>query len=86
MSNHLNIVCVYTGIPGECPVCGGPNNTGTPFCHPDCEEAFHDRRDQHRAAVDQERADNAAFAAEAERLRGLGHTDPEIDLLLKDMP
>lgn len=86
MSNRLGIVCVYTAIPGECPVCGGHNDTGPPFCMPECEEAFHDRADQHRAARDQERANNEAFAVEVDRLRAAGHTDDEINHMLRGMP
>lgn len=82
----MNIVCVYTGNPNDCPECGGHNPTGQQFCSHDCAADRADREARREAAVQARRDAEDAFAVEVERLRGLGHTDHEIDELLKDMP
>lgn len=86
MTVDLQIVCVYTGVPGACIECEAPAIPGRRFCSADCEQAFADREQDHRDQVEQERRNNAAFAAEVERLRGEGLTDTQIDERLRDMP
>lgn len=86
MTGDLKIVCVYTGVPGACIECEAPAIPGGRFCSADCEQAFDDRAQDHRDQVQQERRNNAAFAAEVERLRAAGLTDTDIDERLKDMP
>jgi hypothetical protein len=86
MPQAVAIVCAYTGPPNECVECGGYDQTGTGFCSHDCHADFADRGRQSEAALAKRRADDDAFAEEANRLRLLGHGDEEIDELLKDMP
>lgn len=82
----LNIVCAYTGVPGDCQECGGHDETGGGFCGDDCRDARLDREERHKAAVQARRDADDAFGREADRLRALGHTDLEIDDMLKDLP
>lgn len=79
-------LCAYTGVPGDCAECGGHDPTGTGWCSHDCRQAFEDRGAQAEAQQQARRAADDAFGREADRLRTLGHTDREIDELLKDMP
>jgi hypothetical protein len=85
-NNGLNIVCVYTGIPGDCSECGGHDATGTGWCSHDCRQAFEGRGAQIRANIQARRDADDAFGREADRLRSVGHTDEEIDEMLKEMP
>lgn len=81
-----DFVCAYTGVPGECQECGGYDRTGTGFCGHDCRDS-RATNDARQEAEGQARRDaDDAFGLEAERLKALGHTDQEIDELLKDMP
>ena len=85
--NHdLHVVCVYTGIPGDCQECGGWDATGTGFCSRDCRADRADRMARREAAIRALEDADDACGREAERLRALGHTDLEIDKMLKDMP
>lgn len=79
-------VCLYQGVPGDCQECGGLDKTGTGFCGEDCRADRQDRIDAQDAAVRARRAAEDAFAAEVDRLRGLGHSDEECDRLLVNMP
>lgn len=72
------IVCAYTGPPGDCQECG--------FCSDGCRYARLDREDRHQAALQARRDAEDAFGRELVRPRSLGHTDEEIDEMLKDMP
>jgi hypothetical protein len=85
-ANEIHVVCVYTGVPGECQECGGYDPTGTGFCSHDCRasRALSDARQE--AAVQARRDADDAFGREADKLRALGHTDEEIDEMLKEMP
>jgi hypothetical protein len=80
------IVCAYTGVSGDCSECGGHDPTGTGFCGHDCAAARADREARHEAERQARRDAEEAFAAEVDRLRGLGHSDEEIDLILAGMP
>ncbi len=84
--NFPEIVCVYTGPPNQCGECGGHDETGTGFCSPDCQADRAERAAQHRDALERRRAAEDAFAAEVQRLRAAGHTDEQIDEMLKDWP
>lgn len=80
------VVCLYFGPPGQCPECGGFNDTGHQYCSHDC--AF-DAAARAAALEEQVRARRAredAFAKACDRLRLLGHTDEEIDVILAGMP
>lgn len=81
-----DIVCVYMGPPGECSECGGFDETGTGFCSPDCHADRADREARWRSAVQARRDADDAFGRAAELLHAKGHTDEEIDELLKGMP
>ncbi len=82
----MSFVCAYMGRPDECPECGGHNETGDRFCSHDC-AADHDTRVAHLDRERQASRDQAAaFGREVDRLRALGHTDQEIDVLLAEMP
>ena len=85
MTEPLSIVCAYTGPPDTCAECGGYDPTGTGFCSHDCRADFHTRGDRHEAERLARRAADDAFGVEADKLRAQGHTDQEIDELLKDM-
>lgn len=84
------IVCAYTGDPEECPECGGsvpaPGARQDRFCGDDCAASYADRCGALEAAQQARRDRVAAFGVEVDRLRALGHTDVEIDVLLKGMP
>lgn len=94
----MTIVCAYFGPYDECPNCGGSLSgllAGQPprmdsFCSDDCAADDHDRRarlDADRAArTAARRAREDEFAREGDRLRQLGHTDTEIDVLLAHIP
>lgn len=84
--NGIHFVCLYTGVPGECQECGFHDPTGTGWCSHDCRQAYEDRGAQIQANVQARRDADDAFGREADRLRGLGHTDEEIDEMLKGMP
>jgi predicted ATP-dependent serine protease len=82
----MTFVCAYMGVPGDCQECGFHDPTYTGFCSHECREARAGREERHRAA-DQDRRDaDDAFGREADRLKALGHTDLEIDEMLKGMP
>lgn len=82
----MTFVCAYYGPPNECRECGGFDRTGTGFCDHDC-AASHDARRDAQAAVVQARRDcEEAFGREIDRLRALGHTDAEIEVLTAGMP
>jgi hypothetical protein len=80
------IVCLYFGRPDECRECGGFNETGDPYCSHDCADSAAARAAEADEAVRSRRAREEAFAVEGARLRALGHSDEEIDVLLADMP
>lgn len=82
----MNIVCGYMGRPDDCPECGGFNDTGHRFCSHDCAASFAERGAGHEQQRQARRDAEDAFGAEVDRLRQLGHTTPEIDAMLKDMP
>lgn len=82
----LNFVCAYTGPPEACRECGGFDATGAGFCSHDCAAAWADRGKRLEAADQARRDADDAFGREADRLRTEGHTDEEIDEILKDMP
>lgn len=86
----MNIVCAYFGNPADCPECGGavptPGARQDRFCGDDCASASLDRAAAQQAAQDARRAREDAFGVEVDRLRALGHTDVEIDVLLEGMP
>lgn len=86
MTTPTNIVCLYQGRPDECPECGGINETGTRFCSHDCGANYAERCASQEAARVERRRREDAFAAAAQELRELGHTDEEIDQLLTGMP
>lgn len=81
-----HVVCVYIGVPGECTECGFIDETGSGFCSPACQDRRAEREAEHRDALDRRRAAEDAFAAEVQRLRGLGYTDEQIGAILKDWP
>lgn len=81
-----SIVCAYFGPPSECAECGGHDDTGTGFCSHDCRAGWADRGVRLEAAAQARRDADDAFGREADRLRAQGHTDMEIDELLKGMP
>jgi hypothetical protein len=78
----MTIVCAYFGRADECPECGGFNDTGTQFCSHDCAASFAERGVRMAAEQQKRRDDDAAFGAEVDRLRSLGHSYDEIDELL----
>jgi hypothetical protein len=78
--------CAYTGVPGDCSECGGYDPTYTGFCSHECRESRAVADQRHDAAVQARRDADDAFGREADKLRALGHTDSEIDELLKRMP
>lgn len=80
------VVCVYFGRRDECHECGGFNQTGDPYCSHDCAADAAARLAQIEETVRARRAREDAFAAECDRLRALGHSDEEIDVLLAGMP
>ncbi|HEU5108057.1 MAG TPA: hypothetical protein VFT95_05820 [Micromonosporaceae bacterium] len=80
------VVCAYFGPPGECPECGGFNDTGGAFCSHDCAAARSDRDARHDADRQVRRAREDLFAAEVARLRGLGYSYEECDVLLAGLP
>lgn len=86
----MNIVCAYYGNPADCPECGGsissPGTRQDPFCDDDCAASYSDRAAAQDAAQQARRAREDAFGVEVDRLRGLGHGDVEIDVLLAGMP
>lgn len=82
----FHIVCAYTGVPGDCSECGGLDPTGTGFCCHDCAQARADRAERHAAERQARRDREDAFGREVDRLRSLGHSDEEIDLMLAEMP
>jgi len=82
----MSLVCVYTGYPGDCSEFGGYDPTGTGFCSHDCRAERADRMARREAAIQALRDADDAFGREVDRLRALGHTDLEIDELLKRMP
>lgn len=82
----MTIVCAYLGPPGDCSECGGHDPTGTRLCSHDCAQARADRAAKQDAAAQARRDADDAFGREADRLKALGHTDVEIDDLLKGMP
>jgi hypothetical protein len=79
-------VCLYMGYPGDCQECGGHDPTGTGFCSHDCRTDRADRLARRDAAVQALQEADDEFGREADRLRALGHTDEEIDEMLKEMP
>lgn len=79
------IVCAYLGPPNQCSECGGHDPTGTGFCCHDCAQARADRVERHEAERQGRRDREDAFGREVDRLRGLGHSDEEIDLMLAEM-
>jgi predicted nucleic acid-binding Zn ribbon protein len=81
-----HFVCAYMGPRGECPECGGFNDTGNQFCSHECAGRFAERGEAIEAEVRARRAREDAFAVAADELRAQGHTDEEIDALLVGMP
>ena len=86
MTTLTDVVCLYQGRPDECPECGGFNETGTRFCSHDCAASWDERVATLEAARVERRRREDAFAAAAQELRDLGHTDEEIDQMLAGMP
>ena len=82
----MTVVCAFTGIPGDCQECGGHDPTGTGFCSHDCRAARADREARHEAERQAQRENEAAFAAAVDQLRERGHSDEEIDDILKGWP
>jgi hypothetical protein len=85
-TEEIRIVCAYVGVPGDCQECGFHDPTGTGFCSHDCRAERADRVARQDAAVQARRDADDAFGREADKLRALGHTDEEIDEMLKEMP
>lgn len=86
MASVPTIVCAYFGPPKQCSECGGLDETGTGFCSHDCRARRADREARHAAEVQVRRARENLFAAEVERLRGLGYSYEECDVMLEAMP
>jgi hypothetical protein len=86
----MTFVCAYLGDPSECPECGGyvpaPGARQDAFCGDDCAAVYADRCAVLEAVQAARGAREDAFGAEVDRLRGLGHSDEEIDRLLAGMP
>lgn len=86
----MNIVCAYFGDPAECMECGfavpSPGARQDRFCGDECAASYSDRAAAQAAAQHARRAREDAFGAEVDRLRGLGNSDEEIDVLLAAMP
>jgi hypothetical protein len=86
----MNVVCAYFGNPADCHECGGfvpsPGARQDRFCGDACAASYSDRAAALDAAQQARRAREDAFGAEVDRLRGLGHSDEEIDVLLAGMP
>lgn len=86
----MTFVCAYLGDPAECMECGGyvptPGARQDRFCGDDCAASYADRCAALDAAQAARRAREDAFGVEVDRLRGLGHSDEEIDRLLEGMP
>ncbi len=82
----MNVVCVYMGRPDECPECGGMYEGAAKFCSHDCGASWADRGAAHERERHARRDADAAYGAEVDRLRQLGHTDTEIDAMLRNMP
>lgn len=85
-----HVVCAYLGDPAECMECGfsvpEPGARQDRFCGDDCAAGYAERGAAMEAARLARRAREDAFAVEGDRLRKLGHTDEEIDVLLAGMP
>lgn len=86
IENDIPIVCIYTGIPGDCSECGFYDPTYSGFCSDECRDARLDREERYKAEVQARRDADDAFGREVDQLRALGHTDEQIDELLKGMP
>lgn len=90
----MTVVCAYFGPADECHGCGGAlparNVRMDRFCSDDCAASEHARRTrvdaEHAAQLAARRAREDAFARESDRLRDLGHTDEQIDVLLAHIP
>lgn len=82
----MTFVCAYMGPPKQCSECGGRDETGTGFCSHDCRAARADREARLEANAQVRRAREDLFAAEVERLRSLGYSYEECDVLLAGMP
>jgi hypothetical protein len=81
-----DFACLYFGPPDECAECGGYNETGTMHCSHDCAADHAHRAADMSRRVGLRRAEEDAFGAEVDRLRALGHTDEEIDIMLAGVP
>lgn len=79
-------ICAYFGPPGECSECGGYDPTGTGICSHDCGHSRAVRVARMEADEQARRDADDAFGREVDRLRALGHSDTEIDALLRAMP
>lgn len=88
MTEPIIVVCGYTGNPGECPECGGINETGMPRCSPACDDSYHERVQEHADALQVRRDADDAFAEAVARLRAEHPelTDEQIDEQLRGMP
>lgn len=86
----MSFACAYFGDPSECPECGGsiqaPGARQDRFCGDDCAASHADRVAAQERAQQARRDREDAFGREVNRLRGLGHTDEEIDVMLAGMP
>lgn len=86
----MSFFCAYLGDPAECMECGfsvpDPGARQDRFCGDDCAASYADRGAAIEAARLARRAREDAFGEEVERLRALGHTDEEIDLLTVGLP
>lgn len=86
----MTYACAYYGDPAECPECGGlvpvPGARQDRFCGDDCAASFADHVAAMEAARQARRTREDTFGVECDRLRALGHTDKEIDVLLVGMP
>lgn len=82
----MTFTCAYTGVPGDCQECGFHDPTYTGFCSHECRQRRADREAAQDAEVQARRDADDAYGREVDRLKALGHTDQEIDELLKGMP
>lgn len=82
----MTFVCLYTGPADTCTECGGFDPTGTGFCEHECRESFEAHGERMKAEQQARRDADDAFGRAADELRALGHTDEEIDELLRGMP
>ena len=86
MASAPTFACAYFGPPNECSECGGHDPTGTGFCSHNCREAHENAKARDAAWWQARRERDDAFAAEVARLRALGYSYEECDVMLAGMP